>query len=85
MCMNQYLDIGRERSDFDFLMQKIDSNEEEVKAICLLIGERSWNAFARSSLIKLDLRRIILVIRFKAQIIYLTRLSSIRIQVGLEE
>jgi predicted nucleotidyltransferase component of viral defense system len=36
MCLDQYLDLGRETRDLDFLLQKIDSNLEVVSGV---IGE----------------------------------------------
>ena len=36
MCLDQYLDLGRETRDLDFLLQKIDSNREVVAR---MIGE----------------------------------------------
>ncbi len=33
MCLDQYLEMGRETRDLDFLMHKIESNAEEVRKI----------------------------------------------------
>ena len=33
MCLDQYLDLGRETHDLDFLLQKIDSSIEAMSAL----------------------------------------------------
>lgn len=38
MCLAQYLDIGRETRDLDFLVQKIESNETKIREMFIAIS-----------------------------------------------
>ena len=58
MCLDQYLEMGRETRDLDFLMQKIESNADKVQKIFEEVVSRKMNDGLEFKDIKIDILSI---------------------------
>jgi len=58
MCLDQYLEMGRETRDIDFLMQKIESNADKVQKIFEEVASLKLNDGLEFKDIKIDILSI---------------------------